>query len=157
MQGTKRNLGKKLDTIHPNAGFTYLFSGIMIAIGALALITSGFSIGPLIFAGCAIGSGIFFLLQSKKYRAHIYEEGMDVEGGILTPSGRFSYSEMADISGEKTTYRVLGLIPVFSYFNVTIYKKDAPEGTPLTNLSSYNFANLEKKYLLIEEKIQQLQ
>ena len=79
----------------------------------------------------------------------IYEEGLDVEGGLLTPSGRFKYSEMADIYGEKTTYRLLGMIPVFNYFNVTIYKKGAPEGTPLTNLSSFNFANLEKKYLLI--------
>lgn len=153
MEETKRNLGKNLDTIDPNTGFTYLLSGFMVALGALVLVTSGFSVGPLIFAVCAIGSGAFFLMQSKKYKVRIYEEGLDVEGGLLTPSGRYKYSEMADISGEKTTYRVLGMIPVFSYFNVTIYKKGAPEGTPLTNLSSFNFANLENKYLLIEEKI----
>jgi hypothetical protein len=144
-------LGKKLDTIGPNFLFTYILAGGMILLGVSATVANGFHLMSVIFSGCGIGAGAFFITQASKYKVDIYEEGVVAVGGILTPSGTFRYSDIAEVDRQKVTRTILGIIPIISFFTVTLYGKDKGLST---SFSSFNFADLENKSELLVERVE---
>ena len=49
---------------------------------------------PLILATCAVGTAAVFFWQAGSYRVDIYENGLEIFGGVLTRAGVYLYKDL---------------------------------------------------------------
>ena len=104
---------------------------------------------PLILATCAVGTAAVFFWQAGSYRVDIYENGLEIFGGVLTRAGVYLYKDIESIDIEDTTYRLFGVFPVLKYTTVSIQGKN----DLWTQLSSFNFTDLKVKMQQVKKTV----
>lgn len=115
----------------------------------MAVIDGGISMIPLILATCAVGTAAVFFWQAGSYRVDIYENGLEIFGGVLTRAGVYLYKDIESIDIEDTTYRLFGVFPVLKYTTVSIQGKN----DLWTQLSSFNFTDLKVKMQQVKKRL----
>lgn len=130
-----------LDVVKSNRLMSTGVIGFLLLMAVMAVIDGGISMMPLILATCAVGTAAVFFWQAGSYRVDIYENGLEIFGGVLTRAGVYLYKDIESIDIEDTTYRLFGVFPVLKYTTVSIQGKN----DLWTQLSSFNFTDLKVK------------
>ena len=69
--------------------------GFLLLMAVMAVIDGGISMMPLILATCAVGTAAVFFWQAGSYRVDIYENGLEIFGGVLTRAGVYLYKKLS--------------------------------------------------------------
>ena len=141
MDANSTGLRGLLDVVKSNRLMSTGVIGFLLLMAVMAVIDGGISMMPLILATCAVGTAAVFFWQAGSYRVDIYENGLEIFGGVLTRAGVYLYKDIESIDIEDTTYRLFGVFPVLKYTTVSIQGKN----DLWTQLSSFNFTDLKVK------------
>ena len=139
MDANSTGLRGLLDVVKSNRLMSTGVIGFLLLMAVMAVIDDGISMMPLILATCAVGTAAVFFWQAGSYRVDIYENGLEIFGGVLTRAGVYLYKDIESIDIEDTTYRLFGVFPVLKYTTVSIQGKN----DLWTQLSSFNFTDLK--------------
>lgn len=149
MDANSTGLRGLLDVVKPNRLMSTGVIGFLLLMAVMAVIDGGISMMPLILATCAVGTAAVFFWQAGSYRVDIYENGLEIFGGISTRTGVYLYKDIESVDIEDTTYRLFGVFPVLKYTTVSIQGKN----DLWTQLSSFNFTDLKVKMQQVEKRL----
>lgn len=148
MDANSTGLRGLLDVVKSNRLMSTGVIGFLLLMAVMAVIDGGISMMPLILATCAVGTAAVFLAAGS-YRVDIYENGLEIFGGVLTRAGVYLYKDIESIDIEDTTYRLFGVFPVLKYTTVSIQGKN----DLWTQLSSFNFTDLKVKMQQVKKRL----
>ena len=83
MDANSTGLRGLLDVVKSNRLMSRVI-GFLLLMAVMAVIDGGISMMPLILATCAVGTAAVFFWQAGSYRVDIYENGLEIFGGVLT-------------------------------------------------------------------------
>ena len=149
MDANSTGLRGLLDVVKSNRLMSTGVIGFLLLMAVMAVIDGGISMMPLILATCAVGTAAVFFWQAGSYRVDIYENGLEIFGGVLTRAGVYLYKDIESIDIEDTTYRLFGVFPVLKYTTVSIQGKN----DLWTQLSSFNFTDLKVKMQQVKKTV----
>lgn len=149
MDANSTGLRGLLDVVKSNRLMSTGVIGFLLLMAVMAVIDGGISMMPLILATCAVGTAAVFFWQAGSYRVDIYENGLEIFGGVLTRAGVYLYKDIESIDIEDTTYRLFGVFPVLKYTTVSIQGKN----DLWTQLSSFNFTDLKVKMQQVKKRL----
>ena len=84
MDANSTGLRGLLDVVKSNRLMSTGVIGFLLLMAVMAVIDGGISMMPLILATCAVGTAAVFFWQAGSYRVDIYENGLEIFGGVLT-------------------------------------------------------------------------
>ena len=142
MDANSTGLRGLLDVVKSNRLMSTGVIGFLLLMAVMAVIDGGISMIPLILATCAVGTATVFFWQAGSYRVDIYENGLEIFGGVLTRAGVYLYKDIESIDIEDTTYRL-------KYTTVSIQGKN----DLWTQLSSFNFTDLKVKMQQVKKRL----
>lgn len=87
MDANSTGLRGLLDVVKSNRLMSTGVIGFLLLMAVMAVIDGGISMMPLILATCAVGTAAVFFWQAGSYRVDIYENGLEIFGGVLTRAG----------------------------------------------------------------------
>lgn len=149
MDANSTGLRGLLDVVKSNRLMSTWVIGFLLLMAVMAVIDGGISMMPLILATCAVGTAAVFFWHAGSYRVDIYENGLEIFGGVLTRAGVYLYKDIESIDIEDTTYRLFGVFPVLKYTTVSIQGKN----DLWTQLSSFNFTDLKVKMQQVKKTV----
>ena len=97
MDANSTGLRGLLDVVKSNRLMSTGMIGFLLLMAVMAVIDSGISMMPLILATCAVGTAAVFFWQAGSYRVDIYENGLEIFGGVLTRAGIYLYKDIESI------------------------------------------------------------
>ena len=103
MDANSTGLRGLLDVVKSNRLMSTGVIGFLLLMAVMAVIDGGISMMPLILATCAVGTAAVFFWQAGSYRVDIYENGLEIFGGVLTRAGVYLYKDIESIDIEDTT------------------------------------------------------
>ena len=123
--------------------------GLLDVVKSNRLMSTGVIGFLLLMAVMAVIDGIEIVIRGVIDRVDIYENGLEIFGGVLTRAGVYLYKDIESIDIEDTTYRLFGVFPVLKYTTVSIQGKN----DLWTQLSSFNFTDLKVKMQQVKKRL----